>query len=505
MTPTTRKQRAIGAWCLVVCIACVIAAYPLLAVTSDVFDLGATRNASIALRVLVGLAAVLALWFGRDSFRLAPGPFLGAALLFWLAYFYRFAYEAWLDETLAHQTSVTDALFVWALFVMVPAAGALLGLDRESAARAFRYTLAMTVLTAAMLCWQSADMLLVLVKSGAGRIALDKLNAISLGSVGCVLIILAVAGAGSWRGARKALPLVALGVVAAVLAGVFLLIVSGSRGPALALALTMALYWLYPLRALKFVVGLAMIVALGWAVAEMLQLILDEFGLDFAKRYRDAAEGDSASVEIRKRSFEGAWHQFLESPFIGSSLLERRTGFYPHNLVLEAFMVTGLVGGLSYLLCLAYLLRGIGVLLRRSPSHAWLAALAFYALVSTQSSGTHIQHGLHWVTLVCVVMSAEALTRRAPSRPERDFATLGKGRRRRRRARSEGRAAGTAGAAAASARRAYPGALDVRAVLMRDVRQAMVADPDSIDVRLDPDGALDERPRAVRARTVRGD
>jgi hypothetical protein len=48
--------------------------------------------------------------------------------------------------------------------------------------------------------------------------------------------------------------------------------------------------------------------------------------------------------EVRVALFNGAWSQFLRSPIIGDRIVERVYKFYPHNLLIEVLMATGLIG-----------------------------------------------------------------------------------------------------------------------------------------------------------------
>jgi len=50
------------------------------------------------------------------------------------------------------------------------------------------------------------------------------------------------------------------------------------------------------------------------------------------------------AVEERDFEFAAAWEQFLSSPIIGDSILENFTNYYPHNLILELLMSTGVIG-----------------------------------------------------------------------------------------------------------------------------------------------------------------
>ena len=125
----------------------------------------------------------------------------------------------------------------------------------------------------------------------------------------------------------------------------------------------------------------------------------------------DAAEEETESVDSRERMFASAWQQFLEKPILGSALLEETSGFYPHNLVLEAFMATGIIGGCAYLLLIALMLNASIRLLIKADGYEWLALLAIMYLVGAQFSGSHWGFNAHWQSLVLVIVTERATNR----------------------------------------------------------------------------------------------
>ena len=80
-------------------------------------------------------------------------------------------------------------------------------------------------------------------------------------------------------------------------------------------------------------------------------------------------------------------------------------GVYPHNLVLEAFMATGIAGGIAYLVLICFMLLACFRLLSRSKGYEWLALIAIYYLVAAQFSGSHWSFNAHWQTLVLVIVT----------------------------------------------------------------------------------------------------
>jgi O-antigen ligase len=67
--------------------------------------------------------------------------------------------------------------------------------------------------------------------------------------------------------------------------------------------------------------------------------------------------------------------QFMHSPWLGSALEERNRHTYPHNHIVEAFMATGVFGGLAFfILSMAALKRSLAILKDRKE-YGWIACL----------------------------------------------------------------------------------------------------------------------------------
>lgn len=56
----------------------------------------------------------------------------------------------------------------------------------------------------------------------------------------------------------------------------------------------------------------------------------------------------SDTKEARDYSFEGAINDFLDSPIIGKQYVGTYDNFYPHNVYLEVFMATGILGAIFF-------------------------------------------------------------------------------------------------------------------------------------------------------------
>jgi O-antigen ligase len=114
----------------------------------------------------------------------------------------------------------------------------------------------------------------------------------------------------------------------------------------------------------------------------------------------------------RVRLWIDAFDQFVQSPLTGSGLEEENSGFYPHNMILESFMATGVLGGCCFTLAsLAGIWKAYKLLAKISP-HAWLSVLYLQFFIEGQVSGALYLSGFYWY-LLAAVLAADAGSGRA--------------------------------------------------------------------------------------------
>jgi O-antigen ligase len=120
-------------------------------------------------------------------------------------------------------------------------------------------------------------------------------------------------------------------------------------------------------------------VILGGSIGAVFIYGLQDMLLLVITRFTDIAD-DTSSVE-RWDMLSGGFIQFLKEPLLGSFLEERISREYPHNLVVESFMATGLVGGTLFVLYYVASIRSMaGVLFQTGLSFISLATLSVIIL-----------------------------------------------------------------------------------------------------------------------------
>lgn len=164
---------------------------------------------------------------------------------------------------------------------------------------------------------------------------------------------------------------------------------SGSRGPFLSLAVCVLII----LTQLKFRAIVLIAVLLMFFV--LFGLFIDFDNVYILSRVKTSMFEDDARSQI----FSDAYHAFLDNIFIG-------VGYpfdaYPHNIVLEAFMSSGIFGGV---LMVATLSIGVMASFRvlKNKNFSWVSLLFIQYLLFSMVSGSIYYSNILWMLWVCVV------------------------------------------------------------------------------------------------------
>lgn len=244
------------------------------------------------------------------------------------------------------------------------------------------------------------------------------LNPIGLGLAGAALASIAIGRLTALKSMSAPEQLFTLGMI---VLGVSNMFAGGSRGPALGLAFVL-LVTVYTLvrglpggglirpRLAMWIYGA--IVAGGFAVIIISQAmsvqVFDRFTMMFETRL-------AGGREERDYALENAIADFLGSPFIGSGYLTSIGRQFPHNIVVDALMATGVLGFALFFVAMFWTGRG---LLRMIHGHAGahgfgLALVAICVLTLGMTSGAAFQSPEFWVVVALVIVLGNV--RRPPS------------------------------------------------------------------------------------------
>ncbi len=372
--------------------------YPLVAGISAAVDFD-NRTASIVLRALVLGVSLWLLLVGKSApSRLAVFAFLG----FWSLYLTRLAYTFLIAKEKASIPAWEFGL--WSVAIcFIPALAVFFARDR-SINLTGNMIILLVGLFAALLVLGFGGTSFVTNEGAIGdqnRWNVSGLNPISLGHLGATLFLAAAGTALSGMASRRQI-MIALGVGVIGLIVVFL---ANSRGPMVAAALALLVLGLSRIRDRRtwLYAGLALIAGLG-VVSQRAELIFGRGGL--FDRFMGMVTGQDRSGEIRMQIFDASIQQFLDSPFLGDGVETRLFAYYPHNVVLEAFMTTGIFGGALFLLIIGLSLLGAWRLFKNRRDKIWLGLLLIQYVVAAQLSGAIYQTNAMWVLMASTMALA---------------------------------------------------------------------------------------------------
>jgi O-antigen ligase len=302
-----------------------IVGYPLAGLIASIGDVESGVT-SLPFRVLVVILAIV-------SAALAQWQFAAITRLRWLlGFFLVYAARLMWDIQVEHIPKAGDAAMFFAATTIAPVA-ALMFLSREQFSQrdvagiiGFSAGVIATLAAVAAPMGWVAHRTLDPEKYG-GRLLLEALNPISLGHVATTaLVALAIwwRESNSWMYRGLA--------VAVSLGSLESLLLAGSRGPVLSLAICAVVLVARSGKAQKMTAIVGLGLAFVFASSTLFQERFDVAG----------AIDESAQERIDIQS--DALKQFARSPLFGNAYVEQVSLEYPHNLFIETAMATGLVG-----------------------------------------------------------------------------------------------------------------------------------------------------------------
>lgn len=247
----------------------------------------------------------------------------------------------------------------------------------------------------------------------SGRLMLESLNPISLGHIGASVLVL-----GYWRMRMSGVRLANMFfTLTACALGGHVMLATGSRGPFVAFILAIVFF--------EVVKGGKAAVLLILATAPLLATVtfdLQEFenilGTNLLSRLDSAIATTDASSTGRIAQVASAWRLFLDAPILGSRLEDPAFGIYPHNIIVEAFMATGVFGGITLILLLFIAAFQALKIAKRDQNLSLFGALYVQYLVGAQFSGSIYTSATLWAMVACIFGLARA-NDRGKTRPSR--------------------------------------------------------------------------------------
>lgn len=235
-----------------------------------------------------------------------------------------------------------------------------------------------------------------------GRFQLTALNPISLANVGATLSILSI-----WRlwvypcgdGWTKLTIL-----VLSFATGIYLIFLTGSRGPMVSLIFCLLIVLWYQ-RGTRKIAFLSVTLALGTVAVIYSIRVAESIDVSTVSRISFLGSDDDVSTNTRIASLQSAINDAIANPIVGAQLEERITRWYPHNLFAEALMATGLlVGGLFIFATLKILRLALSSINERA-GYSWVSLIFLLHFSQAMfSSGIYIAVDF-WISASAVYLS----------------------------------------------------------------------------------------------------
>lgn len=143
-----------------------------------------------------------------------------------------------------------------------------------------------------------------------------------------------------------------------------------------------------------------------WLVSSLLAFYLLELSGShllsrFNQLFTELSKGDMNAGSYRLEIWVNGFNQFLSNPLFGSSIEESSVKYVAHNMYLESFMSTGLLGGTLFIvICIFTFLNGKKLLKNNSPL-GWLMIL-FLERLFTGVMSTSILDPLFWLPVIAI-------------------------------------------------------------------------------------------------------
>lgn len=191
----------------------------------------------------------------------------------------------------------------------------------------------------------------------------------------------------------------------AILAGLFISLAAGSRGAIVALIICFIAYLYMNGHKMKVLIGLPILAVLLLALLPILNDFLlntmDNHALERIYYSIYAPENmDNDVTSGRDILYDKAWHNFINSPLIGSTFFIE--GEYVHNSVLESFMGMGIFGGLLFIIMAIYSLVVAFHMAEQEKQYLFCTLLFVQYLSYSLFSRTLSMLPLFWMSLYLV-------------------------------------------------------------------------------------------------------
>lgn len=190
-----------------------------------------------------------------------------------------------------------------------------------------------------------------------------------------------------------------------IIVGLLSIVISASKSPFLAVLLVLLFLVFYRYGFIRgVIITLIAISVLFFSFFSFFGYLSDTFNSDFLFRVMYSLDNGD---EARNKLLTSAIDDFLSNPIFGNSFLIQKKGFegsYPHNLIIESFMATGIFGGFVFLKLLINNLKSI---IKNNNNLLWIGLLFIQYLLFGMFSGNLYSSHMFWLLSIILLVRGD--------------------------------------------------------------------------------------------------
>jgi len=232
------------------------------------------------------------------------------------------------------------------------------------------------------------------------RLSFEFIDPISIGNFGVSLTLLSVYSVAKKNINNNATKFF---YIFSVLLGIFSTVASGSRGPIISLLIVLILF-IVSSGKVKVIKSAFLSIFLILVTLWFLNFLVEKLELDSMSRIQAGFQYKSdQSILERFELISWAVNSFLANPIVGGSVEGQGRGRYPHNVLVESFMATGVIGGIAFSLMFFSAVVHAVRILKHKKDYAWISLIFLQYAISAQFSGSLYTNSIMWCFMAAVI------------------------------------------------------------------------------------------------------
>jgi hypothetical protein len=340
--------------------------------------------------LILCIYAMLTLWPVK---KYKPGSFMLFVIVFWMLYFSRLLYDSFFT-TYQFGRPIEEYWLYTVCLGFLPMFAYLIPLTNATLRKAMYYSFYVAAIVNLLGFYSNMQFNALSTSRLEGN---EFLNPGTYGQLGAMQVIFGIC-IFSQPGVKRSHFFTSF-IIFTMVVGLANIALSGSRGPLLQMVIALLLFAFYKLKRKYFgyvILTTSILLVIGIIANNSLQ-IFDVL----IQRLNSTGDGNNISDNQRLQMVSNAWNSFLDSPLVGAAFEEKQFHMYPHNLIVEACMATGIVGGLLILVIYLFSFKN-SIGLFRNNSQSWIGLLCIVSLITGLTTGGLWAYFKFW-TLVALV------------------------------------------------------------------------------------------------------